>query len=602
MLKVFLRTHVPNLSRKQLFSTAQPPPTTHHHHRFITTPIFYVNAKPHVGHLHSALLADASARWLRASGHQVLFTTGTDEHGLKVQEAAEASNQHPGDFCDQVSTTFSRAFDAANIQSDRFVRTTDSDHKIAVQTMWGNLIRSGDLYCGTHEGWYCASDEVFLPDNQVTKIDDKCTVSTESGKQLRWVSEENWKFKLSAYEDRLLEWLEPKNGTVSPVRPPERVNEVKELIANGLRDISVSRLAEKVPWAIPVPNDSKHSIYVWVDALTNYLTVTGYGTEWGVGDGDGDDGGGGGGGGTAMSPYWPPDCHIIGKDILRFHAVYWPAFLMASNLPLPRSIVAHGHWTSSRIKMSKSIGNVVSPTAIMDKWGVDPVRYFFLRDGSLSNDADFSEHNVSVRYSSELADTLGNLISRCTGKSLLPTRQVNLVGPGVLGYQHDHLLNKEDHEMIQMVSSLSSNVAVHYDHYEFNKGIDLIMSMLREANGYFSKNEPWKIRKSIRGGTSSTNDQIRLDIIVYITLECIRVAGILLQPIIPASSDVLLTYINVSVEDRTLQDAQTYGRQNDKNKTMQVNPKDNGIFSIEPHNFVLFDKKKMMKQMKDLEE
>jgi methionyl-tRNA synthetase len=275
---------------------------------------------------------------------------------------------------------------------------------------------------------------------------------------------------------------------------------------------------------------------------------------------------------------------------------------MASNLPLPRSIVAHGHWTSSRIKMSKSIGNVVSPTAIMDKWGVDPVRYFFLRDGSLSNDADFSEHNVSVRYSSELADTLGNLISRCTGKSLLPTRQVNLVGPGVLGYQHDHLLNKEDHEMIQMVSSLSSNVAVHYDHYEFNKGIDLIMSMLREANGYFSKNEPWKIRKSIRGGTSSTNDQIRLDIIVYITLECIRVAGILLQPIIPASSDVLLTYINVSVEDRTLQDAQTYGRQNDKNKTMQVNPKDNGIFSIEPHNFVLFDKKKMMKQMKDLEE
>ena len=209
-----------------------------------------------------------------------MFTTGTDEHGLKVQEAAEAKGQAPREFCDQVSQSFHHCFDAANIQYDRFVRTTDSDHSLAVRTMWESLVDSGDLYRGTHEGWYCASDEVFLPDNQVSTLEDGTATCMESGKSLRWVSEENWKFRLSAYEDRLLEWLEPKNGDTSPVRPPERVNEVKRLISEGLRDISVSRLRNKVPWALPVPNDDAHSIYVWVDALTNYLTVTGYGTEW----------------------------------------------------------------------------------------------------------------------------------------------------------------------------------------------------------------------------------------------------------------------------------------------------------------------------------
>jgi methionyl-tRNA synthetase len=447
MLKTFLTHRLPPLSKSRLMSTATE--TLRHH--LITTPIFYVNAQPHVGHLHSALLADAASRWHRMAGKTVMFTTGTDEHGLKVQEAADASNQHPKEFCDRVSLTFRQAFNEANIQPDRFVRTTDDDHAMAVHTMWNKLVESGDLYCGTHEGWYCASDEVFLPDNQVVTLNDGTTTSVESGKILRWVSEENWKFKLSKYEDRLLQWLEPINGQESPLKPPERVNEVKEMILGGLRDISVSRLREKVPWAIPVPNDSKHSIYVWVDALTNYLTVTGFGTKWGGKENN-------------ASPFWPADCHIIGKDILRFHAIYWPAFLMASNLPLPRLIIAHGHWTSSKVKMSKSLGNVVSPTTILDQWGVDPVRYFFLRDGSLSNDADFSETNVSVRYVSELADTLGNLLSRCTGQSLLPNRKVKSIN------DHQHLLNNEDQQMIDKLNSLASNVSVQYNNYEFNKG------------------------------------------------------------------------------------------------------------------------------------
>ena len=277
----------------------------------VTTPIFYVNADPHIGHLHSALLADATARWHRIAGNSsVMFTTGTDEHGIKVQEAAEAAargedgvgDADPKRFCDRVSSSFRDAFDRADIHCDRFVRTTDEDHAVAVDNMWRRMVRSGDLYMGTHEGWYCSSDEIFVPENMVEPAPgdvhngngEKQMVSSESGRPLRWVSEENWKFRLSAYEDRLLEWLEGSasanmdSNSVAystsygpPVRPSKRLNEVRQLIKGGLHDISVSRLRSKVPWALPVPDDDRHSIYVWVDALTNYLTVTGFGNEWG---------------------------------------------------------------------------------------------------------------------------------------------------------------------------------------------------------------------------------------------------------------------------------------------------------------------------------
>ena len=617
--------------RRLLSSTSSPNTFTPSSHLLVTTPIFYVNAQPHVGHLHSALLADAASRWHQMSNIKVLFTTGTDEHGLKVQEAAEANNQDPQEFCDQVSSTFRHAFDAANIQCDRFVRTTDPDHEVAVRTMWKRLVDSGDLYLGTHEGWYCASDEVFLPDNQVqlNELDDgdnnddgtttTTAISIESGKKLRWISEENWKFRLSAYEERLLEWLEPLEvtGLSPPVKPRERTNEVKQLIQSGLKDISVSRLRDKVPWALPVPNDEKHSIYVWVDALTNYLTVTGFGTTWGKENAEElsspnnmspnmrpND----------MSPYWPAHCHIIGKDILRFHAVYWPAFLMAAKLPLPKSIVAHGHWTTQRVKMSKSLGNVVSPTDILAKWGVDPVRYFFLRDGSLSGDADFSEANVSVRFVSELADTLGNLVGRCTGKSLLPERKIELLGPGMTHHPYNKFLSDEDWKMIAAVRELATEVEVHYNNYEFGQGIEKIMDLLRDANGYFSSNEPWTLRKRLREGGSEVreDDQMRLDIVVYITLECVRISGILLQPIIPNSSDQLLNHLDVPKNDRTLESAKIYGRQrqnnnkNSENENENENKKENNataaastsFFEVGAKNFVLFDKKKMIQRQK----
>ena len=593
--------------------------------RLITTPIFYVNAQPHIGHLHSALLADAATRWHRMKGTSVLFTTGTDEHGLKVQEAAEAKQVEPKLFCDQVSTTFRDAFDAANIQADRFVRTTDPDHAIAVHTMWQRLVESGDLYCGTHEGWYCASDEIFLPENQIKKTENNKTGtvtarSIESGKKLRWVSEENWKFRLSAYEDRLLDWIDGNNGngkksdaSLSPVKPKERVNEVKQLINSGLKDISVSRLREKVPWALPVPNDENHSIYVWVDALTNYLTVTGYGTTWGNGNGNDNDNDTDNAVNSNINEtnqgktYWPAHCHIIGKDILRFHAVYWPAFLMAANLPLPSSIVAHGHWTTSRVKMSKSLGNVVAPQDIINDWGIDPVRYFFLRDGSLSNDSDFSEINISVRYVSELADTLGNLVSRCTGKSLLPNRTVNNFGPGMKDHPFNTSLTEKDLRMIQQLEQLTAIVDTHYNNFEFNLGLDAIMTVLRDANGYFSDEAPWSLRKTIReneenGGqaTDIEMEQQRLDIVVYISIECIRITSLLLQPIIPESSSVILDHIDVNLKERTVNHANQYGRGN-LHGDVQGNEIDGfESFEVGAKNLVLFDKKAMAAKVKEV--
>jgi methionyl-tRNA synthetase len=540
----------------------------------------------------------------------VRFTTGTDEHGLKVLEAARdtpgAHNGDPKQFCDAVSSSFARAFDAAGIAPDRFVRTTDADHAVAVDAMWRRMLKSGDLYKGTHEGWYCASDEVFVPENMVEPaipaapaaggegegdnvgdkdVGDRQMVSSESGRVLRWVSEENWKFRLSAYEDRLLAWLDgdmeaghdsKSHSTTTdggpPVRPPKRLNEVRQLIKGGLRDISVSRLRSKVPWALPVPDDDAHSIYVWVDALTNYLTVTGFGTQWGrVGceqqkNGDGDNAASSASSASSsdsLSKFWPAHCHIIGKDILRFHCVYWPAFLMAAGLPLPRQVVAHGHWTTERVKMSKSLGNVVAPDTLIEEWGVDPVRYFFLREANLSTDADFSAESIEARVNSELADTLGNLATRCTGSALLPEARVPFLPdaaysaymatlhPDKAAPRNDRFLENVDPDhvkMIDMVMQLRSKVADRYDEMEFDAGLSEIMAVLRETNAYFQRHEPWALRKRVREGSATAEDEEELDMVLYTVLESLRVAGILLQPVIPGSAERLLDHLGVPNE------------------------------------------------------
>ena len=495
-----------------------------------------------------------------------MFTTGTDEHGLKVQEAAEAKGMDPKLFCDHVSKSFRDAFELAHIKFDRFVRTTDDDHALAVQAMWKRLLRSGDLYKGTHEGWYCSSDEVFVPENMVEEVPasegcdrtgEKKVISSESGKPLRWVSEENWKFRLSAYEERLLAWLDGEGGPDSPVFPPKRTNEVRQLIKQGLRDISVSRLSEKVPWALPVPDDDEHSIYVWVDALTNYLTVTGFGTLWGHTNEAAD----------VVTPseegnFWPAHCHVIGKDILRFHCVYWPAFLMAAGLPLPKRVVAHGHWTIERVKMSKSLGNVVAPKELIENYGLEPVRYFLLREGNLSIDADFSASAMEQRVNSELADTLGNLVTRCTGKAMLPEAAVpccmfNNSGTAfnsgssnkdlrALAPDSMSASDLDDHvAMATMVNQVSKKVGAHFDGMQFDAGLDEIMSLLRDMNAYFQRHEPWALQKLIKEGNATNVDRENLSTTLYNVLESLRVTGILLQPVIPSSAGRMLDFLGV---------------------------------------------------------
>jgi methionyl-tRNA synthetase len=403
---------------------------------FITTPIFYVNASPHIGHVHSAVLADALARWYRVKQRVVLFTTGTDEHGLKVQEAAEASGTTDyAAFCSDVSSRFRAIFQEANVDYSRFIRTSERDHHVAVDALWRAIQANGHIYLGEHESWYCKSDESFLTDTQVEDRTDAqgntYKVSKESGHKVEMLREENYKFRLSAFQQPLLEWLDASPDVVVP---KSRFNEVRAAVAGGLRDVSVSRLREKIRWAIDVPDDDRHCVYVWLDALTNYLTCAGYPGE------------------TAQ--YWPADYHIVGKDIIKFHAIYWPAFLMAAGLPLPKKIVAHAHWTVDNVKMSKSLGNVVDPHAAIETYGADFIRYFLLREGVLNDDGDFSTVMLEERVNSELADTLGNLVSRSTAKSFLKT--------GELPAQPLRL-TPDDQELVARGQSLAATVETFFE-------------------------------------------------------------------------------------------------------------------------------------------
>ncbi|TYZ57627.1 hypothetical protein PybrP1_003379 [[Pythium] brassicae (nom. inval.)] len=497
---------------------------------FITTPIFYVNASPHIGHVHSAVLADALARWFRVRRRAVVFSTGTDEHGLKVQEAAEAAGTTDyKSFCDDVSGRFDAIFRRCNVASSRFIRTSDSDHHEAVAALWRRLERNGHIYLGEHEAWYCKSDESFLTETQVEDRTDargrSFKVSKESGHVVEKVREENYKFRLSAFQDELLAWLD---GGV--VVPPSRANEVRAAVAAGLRDVSVSRLREKIQWAITVPGDDSHCVYVWLDALTNYLTVAGY-------PGD-------------TSATWPADYHVVGKDILKFHAIYWPAFLLAAGLPLPKRVVAHAHWTVANVKMSKSLGNVVDPDELLAQYGADAVRYFLLREGVLNDDGDFNAGLLEDRVNSELADTLGNLVSRSTGKSFLrdgvvPTRPKTL--------------RDDDRELVAHGQQLAARVAACFEAPDFSAGLKEIVFFLHDVNRYFSANEPWVLAKQLRvlapDSPESAALQERLDTVLYVTIDAVRMSAILLQPAVPDAAAKILDYLGVPPASRSFDEA-----------------------------------------------
>jgi len=480
---------------------------------YVTTPIYYVNAAPHIGHVYSTLIADSLARYHRLKGEEVFFMTGTDEHGQKVAQAAEAKNMTPYDFTTEVSNSFKECFAAFGMKWEHFIRTTDEEHIQVVQEMWRTLEAKGDIYLGKYEGWYCVSDEAFLTPQNITDGVDKngnpCKVSLESGHPVTWMVEENYKFKLSKFQEPLLQWLRANRDCIVP---EFRRQEVIKFVEGGLLDLSVSRRVDQCSWGIPVPGNEKHVIYVWLDALSNYFTSSR------LKDGKVVD--------FEQLRRWPADLHVIGKDILKFHAVYWPAFLMSAGLPLPRKIVAHGWWTKDGKKISKSLNNAFDPLEKGHEFGLDALKYFLLRDSTFADDGDYNDPNMVARLNGELADTLGNLLLRCVSKKVNPAA----VWPA------PNSLTERDQAIIDAVRELPGVV----DHYfllpDMQKALIAIFDVLRELNLYATENAPWKLVK---------DDPVRLDTVLFVMMESLRVCITLLSPVLVDTVPKMLALLGV---------------------------------------------------------
>eukprot|EP00672_Neobodo_designis_P021689 CAMPEP_0174828344 /NCGR_PEP_ID=MMETSP1114-20130205/1267_1 /TAXON_ID=312471 /ORGANISM="Neobodo designis, Strain CCAP 1951/1" /LENGTH=675 /DNA_ID=CAMNT_0016062057 /DNA_START=203 /DNA_END=2230 /DNA_ORIENTATION=+ len=489
---------------------------------YVTTPIYYVNASPHIGHVYSTLIADTVARYHRLKGEEVFFVTGTDEHGQKVANAAEAKGLTPFEFTTQVSDSFKQCFTDFGMKWDHFIRTTDKEHEAVVQEMWRKLEAKGDIYLGKYEGWYCVSDEAFLTAQNVTDGFDKegkpCKVSTESGHPVTWMVEENYKFRLSKFQEPLLKWLKENPQSIVP---DYRRREVIKFVEGGLIDLSVSRRVDQCSWGIPIPGNDKHVIYVWLDALSNYFTASR------VQKADG----------SLADNYedlgrWPADLHVLGKDILKFHAVYWPAFLLSAGLPLPKKLVAHGWWTKDKQKISKALGNVFDPVEKAHEFGLDALKFFLLRDSTFADDGDYSDHNMAMRLNSELADTLGNLLLRCVSRKINP--KAVWPAPGQM--------TERDLAVVQAVKELPGTV----DHYfllpDLQKALMAVYDILRDLNQYTTENAPWKLVKE---------DPARLDTVLFVMMEALRVCVVMLSPVLVEKHVVMLDLLGVPASART---------------------------------------------------
>jgi methionyl-tRNA synthetase len=485
---------------------------------YVTTPIYYVNAAPHIGHVFSTLVADCVARYHRVKGEDVFFMTGTDEHGQKVAQAAEKKGQTPYDFCTDVSNEFKACFKSMRFDNDYFIRTTDATHEAVVQELWQKLETQGDIFLGKYEGWYCLSDEAYVTQQYVTDGVDRegkpCKISTESKNPVTWVAEDNYMFRLSAFRDRLLHWYRSNPGCIVP---EFRRREVINFVEKGLNDLSISRKKESCSWGIPIPGTDKHVVYVWLDALSNYYTASR------IKDGQLVD--------YESLNRWPADLHVIGKDILKFHSVYWPAFLMSAGLPLPKRIVAHGWWTKDGEKISKSLGNHFDPVEKANQYGYDALKYFLLRESSFADDGDFSDTKMVARLNAELADTLGNLIMRCT------SRKVNIDGVWTLIGD----TNERDLALIRTISELPGTADHYYNIPDVQRALMAIFGVLRALNGYMSDNAPWKLAKE---------NVERLRTVLYIIMEGVRICTILISPVLRDSAPKILDQLGVAPELR----------------------------------------------------
>jgi len=462
---------------------------------YITTPIYYPSAKPHMGHAYSSIVADFFARFKKIQGFKVFFLTGTDEHGQKIQRAAKKKGMDPLSFCDEISKTFRDLSKTLNLSNTDFIRTTESRHSKSVTNLWNILEKKDEIYLSKYSGWYSVSDEAFYSEDEIEKKEGN-KIAKISGSQVEWVEEESYFFRLSKWQEPLLKFYSENPKFILPAT---RKNEVISFVKSGLKDLSISR--KSFSWGIKVPSNKDHVIYVWLDALTNYISALNYPNEKD----------------TLYKDFWPANIHLIGKDILRFHAIYWPAFLLAANILPPKRIYGHGWILSGEEKMSKSKGNILDPLEIIEKYGLDPLRYYLIKEVSFGNDGNISKEKLESCTNSDLANNYGNLCQRVI---LFNEKNLNLEVP-----QKDKF-NQADLNVLNIFESSFNKLIGYIDNQDINSYVNFVVDQLFSANKYFNDQEPWKKKADLK----------RLNTILYVSLELIRKITILLYPIIPESS------------------------------------------------------------------
>ncbi len=472
---------------------------------YITTAISYPNGEPHIGHAYELIATDAIARFKRLDGFDVFFLTGTDEHGQKMLQTAAKLGVTAAELADQNSAKFRHMAHVLNASNDDFIRTTEPRHHAASQALWQRMEANGDIYLSKYSGWYSVRDEAYFDEAELTIQADGSKLSP-NGTPVEWREEDSYMFRLASYQQKLLDFYEANPNFIAP---DSRRNEVLNFVKNGLHDLSISRTA--FDWGVKVPNNPDHVMYVWVDALTNYLTATGFPNE-----------------GAARVGFWPADVHVVGKDIVRFHAVYWPAFLMSAGLPLPGQIFGHGFLLSKGEKMSKSIGNVVSPFTFAEHYGVDSMRYFFLREVGFGQDGNYSHEAIVARINADLANDLGNLAQR----------SLSMVAKNCEGKIPEcGALTEADKTLLEAAYALPDQAREHMKTLGLNQVVAQIWSVVADTNKYFAVHEPWQLRKT---------DLPRMNTVLYVTAEVLRMVGIMAQPFVPEGASKLLDLLDVA--------------------------------------------------------
>jgi len=479
---------------------------------YITTPIYYPSGQPHMGHAYSSIIADVFARFMRNDNYNVYFLTGTDEHGLKIQKAAEKDGLEPSIYCDRISKIFKDLTKKLNLSNDDFIRTTEKRHHIAVHDLWNRLVKSGDIYLSKYKGWYSVSDEAYYNSDEIAEKNGK-KFSTFSGSQVEWVEEDSFFFKLSSWEKKLLEFYERNDNFILPI---SRRNEVINFVKNGLKDLSVSRTS--FTWGIRVPNNNQHVIYVWLDALTNYLSALNFPNT--------DD--------NLYKNFWPASLHVIGKDILRFHAIYWPAFLLAAGIKPPIRVFGHGWILSGDEKMSKSKGNILNPLEIINNYGIDELRYYLMKEVPHGSDGNISLKSLENCINSDLANNYGNLCQRIF--SFIKNNCGNIVSK-------TENPSNSDKKLIEQTKNLTETLRNTMKNQNLNNYIKSVINVSFLTNKYINDEEPWKLKK--------TNIE-RMNNVLHLALDQIAKISILLNPVIPLASTKVLDALNIKPELRNM--------------------------------------------------